>query len=88
MAAMSWKRAGNSAARAARAMCTRPVSSGSRKASSAGRGYSGSSLQNIAGGILDESTNNEVKQPHLTSQVLDEVQQRKAANELHPMLLA
>jgi len=43
MAATNWKRAGNSACRAAREMTIRPLSSGSRKASSAARGNSGSS---------------------------------------------
>ena len=46
MAAISWKRAGNSARRAARAMVTVPLSSGWRKASSAARGNSGSSSRN------------------------------------------
>lgn len=43
IAAMSWKRAGNSARRAARAMLTRPHSSGSLSASSTRRSNSGSS---------------------------------------------
>lgn len=43
IAAISWKRAGNCACRAAREIVMRPVSSGSRSASSAGRGNSGSS---------------------------------------------
>src|SRR5258706_2640677 len=43
MAAMSWKRAGKSAWRAAREMVMRPDSSGSRSTSSTRRSYSGSS---------------------------------------------
>ena len=46
MAATSWQRAGNSACRAAREMVMRPLSSGSRSASRAARGYSGSSSRN------------------------------------------
>ena len=46
IAATSWKRAGNSACRAARETTMRPVSSGSRSASSAARGNSGSSSRN------------------------------------------
>lgn len=43
IAAISWNLAGNSACRAAREMTMRPVSSGSRRASSAALGYSASS---------------------------------------------
>jgi site-specific DNA recombinase len=46
IAATSWKRAGNEALRAAREMVMRPVSSGSRSASSAARGISGISSRN------------------------------------------
>lgn len=46
IAATSWKRAGNSARCAAREMVMQPVSSGSRKASSAALGNSGSSSRN------------------------------------------
>jgi hypothetical protein len=46
IAATSWKRAGNSARRAAREMVIVPVSSGSRSASSAARGNSGNSSRN------------------------------------------
>lgn len=46
IAASSWNRAGNRACRAARAIETVPVSSGSRKVSSTPRGYSGNSSRN------------------------------------------
>ena len=46
IAATSWKRAGNSAWRAARATCTTPDSIGSRKVSSTWRFHSGSSSRN------------------------------------------
>jgi hypothetical protein len=46
MAAMSWKRAGKSARRAALEMVIWPVSSGSRRASRAALGSSGSSSKN------------------------------------------
>jgi site-specific DNA recombinase len=46
IAATSWKRAGNDALRAAREIVMRPVSSGSRSASSALRGISGISSKN------------------------------------------
>ena len=46
IAATSWKRAGNIACRAAREIVMRPVSSGSRSASSAARGNSGVSSRN------------------------------------------
>jgi site-specific DNA recombinase len=46
MAAISWKRAGNSDCLAALEMTMRPVSNGSRKASKALRGYSASSSRN------------------------------------------
>jgi hypothetical protein len=47
IAATSWKRAGNSHRRAAREMVMWPVSSGSRSASSAARGNSGSLLSDL-----------------------------------------
>lgn len=46
MAPTNWKRAGNSQRCAARAMVMEPVSSGSRRASSAVRGNSGISSKN------------------------------------------
>ncbi len=46
MAATSWKRAGNSLCMAAREMRMWPLSSGSRRASSAARGNSGNSSRN------------------------------------------
>lgn len=73
IAATSWKRAGKSTRRAARAMLTCPVSSGSRSASSTRRSNSGSSSRNSTPWCAREISPGRGSPPPPTSAALDAV---------------